>query len=97
MIRAITHKVPLGIAECELTFIERVPIDFQPAVRQHDRYCAMLKKHGVIVEELFENDSYPDSCFVEDTAMRGETRLDEMHYWVTKLYIRHLNARQHHL
>jgi dimethylargininase len=69
MIRALTHKVPPGIAECELTFIDRVPIDYQLAVRQHDLYCAMLKKHGVEVEELSDNQSYPDSCFVEDTAI----------------------------
>ena len=62
-------------------------------MRQHDSYCAVLKKHGVIVEELSENKSYPDACFVEDTAIvvdelaiissmgtasrRGETKLIE--------------------
>jgi dimethylargininase len=69
MIRAITHKVSPRIVECQLTFIDRTPIDFQLAARQHDEYCAALEKHSAIVERLSENDSYPDSCFVEDTAI----------------------------
>lgn len=93
MLRAITHKVSPRIAECEVTFVDRSPIDLQLAVRQHDHYCEVLKKLGVTVSELSENESYPDSCFVEDTAIvvdelavmcsmgvssrRGETRLIE--------------------
>jgi dimethylargininase len=93
MLRAITHAVSPRIADCELTFIDRSPIDFDLAVRQHDNYCRMLEKLGVAVERLSENESYPDSCFVEDTAVvvdelavicsmgvesrRGETRLIE--------------------
>ena len=93
MLRALTHKVSPKIAECEVTFIDRSPIDLHLAVSQHDHYCDVLKKLGVIVKELSENESYPDSCFVEDTAIvvselaiicsmgvssrRGETRLIE--------------------
>ena len=93
MLRALTHKVSPKIAECEVTFIDRSPIDLQLAVRQHDHYCDVLKNLGVLVKELSENESYPDSCFVEDTAIvvdelaiicsmgvssrRGETRLIE--------------------
>jgi dimethylargininase len=62
-------------------------------MRQHDAYCDALNKLGVIVERLTGNESYPDSCFVEDTAIvveelavicslgvssrRGETELIE--------------------
>jgi dimethylargininase len=69
MLRALTHKVPAGIAECELTFIDRAPIDLHVARRQHEDYCAALEKLGVTVERLSENESYPDACFVEDTAV----------------------------
>ena len=69
MLRALTHKVSPKIAECEVTFINRSPIDFHLAVRQHDHYCEVLKNLGVIVKELYENEPYPDSCFVEDTAI----------------------------
>jgi dimethylargininase len=93
MLRALTHKVSPRIAECALTFIDRSPIDFQLAVRQHEDYCAALSRLGVIVTELSGNESYPDACFVEDTAIvvdelavicsmgvasrRGETKLIE--------------------
>lgn len=69
MLRAITHKISPRIAECELTFLERRPIDLQLATRQHDDYCALLERLGVRVEKLYENESYPDSCFVEDTSV----------------------------
>ena len=69
MLRALTHKVSPEIAECEVTFIDRSPIDLRLAVRQHDHYCDVLKKLGAIVKELSGNESYPDSCFVEDTAI----------------------------
>src|SRR5215216_1981155 len=69
MLRAITHKVSPIIDKCELTFIDRSPIDLQLATRQHNDYCAVLEKLGIIVNTLSENESYPDSCFVEDTAI----------------------------
>lgn len=93
MLRALTHEVSPRIVECELTFIDRSPIDLGLAKYQHDNYCAALEELGVAVERLSENESYPDSCFVEDTAIvveelaiicsmgiqsrRGETRLIE--------------------
>ena len=93
MLRALTHKVSPRIAECEVTFVDRLPIDLQLAVSQHDDYCAVLEKLGAHVKKLSENESYPDSCFVEDTAIifdevaiicsmgvssrRGETKLIE--------------------
>jgi dimethylargininase len=93
MLRALTHKVSPRIAECEVTFVDRSPINLPIAIRQHDHYCDVLKQLGVIVKQLSENESYPDSCFVEDTAIvvdelaiicsmgvssrRGETKLIE--------------------
>ena len=69
MLRALTHTVSPGIAQCELTFIDRSSIDVELAVRQHDDYCAVLDGLGVSVENLCVNESYPDACFVEDTAI----------------------------
>ena len=69
MLRALTHKVSPRIAECQLTFVDRSPIDLRTAERQHEHYCDVLRKLGVVVSELSENESYPDSCFVEDTAI----------------------------
>ena len=69
MLRALTHSVSPHIAECQLTFLPRNPIDLELAVRQHGYYCAMLTRLGVTVDRLSANESYPDSCFVEDTAV----------------------------
>ena len=69
MLIALTRAVPPSIAGCEVTFIEREPIDFHLAVEQHEGYCAALRRCGVEVKRLPANTSYPDSCFVEDTAI----------------------------
>lgn len=63
-----TRAVSPKFASCEVTYIERVPINYELAVQQHDRYCEVLRKCGVVVKQLSAL-SYPDSCFVEDTAI----------------------------
>ncbi len=69
MLRALTHKVSPKIAECELTFVQRSKIDYDLAACQHDDYEAALTRLGVAVKSLSENATFPDSCFVEDTAI----------------------------
>jgi dimethylargininase len=69
MLIAITRDVSPAINACELTFIERQPIDFQLAVCQQQQYRAALERCGVLVKTLPADDLYPDSCFVEDTAI----------------------------
>lgn len=43
--------------------------DYNLALKQHDNYIAALKKCGVDVTVLPAIEEYPDSCFVEDTAV----------------------------
>lgn len=43
--------------------------DYEKALKQHDAYIAALKKCGVEVTVLEAMDQFPDSCFVEDTAV----------------------------
>lgn len=43
--------------------------DYELALKQHDDYIEALKSCGVNVEVLDADDEYPDSCFVEDTAV----------------------------
>ena len=69
MVRAVTHAVSPNIGGCELTFMERVPIDYEVAVHQHEEYCRLLARRGVAVTTLYDNLSFADSCFVEDTAI----------------------------
>ena len=69
LVRGITHAVSPNIGRCELTFMERVPIDYDLAVEQHHEYCKMLARRGVAVTTLYDNLSFADCCFVEDTAI----------------------------
>lgn len=43
--------------------------DYELALKQHDAYIAALKACGVAVTELPADEHFPDSCFVEDTAV----------------------------
>ncbi|MEG1561451.1 MAG: arginine deiminase-related protein [Raoultibacter sp.] len=43
--------------------------DYENALKQHDAYIAALKLCGVEVTVLPALEAYPDSCFVEDTAV----------------------------
>lgn len=46
--------------------------DFQELLSQHTAYVAALKKTGVEVTELAASEEFPDSTFVEDTAVLTE-------------------------
>lgn len=46
--------------------------DFSIAVQQHNNYVEVLKQCGLEVEVLEPDEAYPDSCFVEDTAICTE-------------------------
>jgi dimethylargininase len=49
--------------------MEREPIDYELALRQHEKYCDLLRRHDVEVIRLCDSISCPDCCFVEDTAI----------------------------
>jgi len=69
MLVAITRDVSPNIGNCELTFVDRQPIDHRIAAQQLENYRAALEKCGVLVKRLSAESRYPDSCFVEDTAI----------------------------
>jgi dimethylargininase len=66
---AITRGVSAGIAACELTHLEREPIDLERARAQHRAYEEALARAGCRVESLPALDELPDSVFVEDVAV----------------------------
>jgi dimethylargininase len=66
---AVTREVSRSIIHCELTHLERTPIDVQRARAQHAEYEAALKHLGVAVLSLPEEPTLADSVFVEDTAL----------------------------
>ncbi len=66
---AITRRVSPAIARCELTHLERRPIDYERARAQHGAYEAALEELGCRVQALPAEASLPDSVFVEDIAV----------------------------
>jgi dimethylargininase len=69
MMTAITRKVSSSLENCELSFIERKPIEMEKARTQHHAYEALLEKLGAKVISLPEERDLPDSMFVEDPAI----------------------------
>ncbi len=66
---ALTRPVPGSLGACELTHLERVPIDVARARAQHAAYERRLESAGCHVHRLPALDDAPDSVFVEDTAV----------------------------
>jgi dimethylargininase len=65
---AITRQISPRFNECEITHIERTPIDLDIARTQHEEYIRALKSLGCSVIELPSEADLPDSVFVEDAA-----------------------------
>jgi len=65
---AITRRISPRFNECEITHIERAPIDLDIARAQHREYVNALAEAGCQVIELPAEADLPDSVFVEDTA-----------------------------
>jgi dimethylargininase len=69
MLTAITRAVSPAIVDCELSFIERKPIDLATAEEQHHAYEKLLGTLGARVISLAAEPDLPDSLFVEDPAI----------------------------
>jgi len=65
---ALTRKISSRFNECEITHIDRLPIDVEVAKAQHHEYVQALAALGCDVKELPAETDLPDSVFVEDTA-----------------------------
>ena len=66
---AITRDVSTDLDRCELTHLERQPIDVARAQAQHEAYCRALESLGLTVVRLPGDAALPDCCFIEDTAI----------------------------
>ena len=69
MLIALTRKVSSSLANCELNFIPRQPIDIEKARAQHHAYEQLLGELGARVISLPEEPELSDSMFVEDPAI----------------------------
>ncbi len=66
---ALTRPVSASIGRCELTHLDRQPIDVERARAQHRQYEQALAALGCQVERLPEEPDLPDAVFVEDAAI----------------------------
>ena len=64
---AVVRSVPSSYENCVRTNTER--IDVALAKIQHREYCSALQRLGHKLIWVKTDDSLPDSCFVEDTAI----------------------------
>jgi len=71
---ALTRPVSASIGRCELTYLDREPIDLDRARQQHAAYESLLASLGWQIERLPTLDDQPDAVFVEDAAIA----LDEL-------------------
>lgn len=66
---AVTRKISSAMMRCELTHLQRTPIDVALAREQHHAYEQVLRDLGCRIESLPEQPELADSVFVEDTAV----------------------------
>ena len=66
---ALIREVSPLLGQCELTHLRRERIDAARAARQHRDYSQALQALGCTLEWLPPLPEYPDSVFVEDTAV----------------------------
>ncbi len=69
MLIAITRDVSPSLAGCQLSHVERTPIDVDQAVVQHRAYQQVLASLGCDVLVLEAEPTMPDAVFVEDVAV----------------------------
>jgi dimethylargininase len=69
MLLAITRPISQSMENCELTHIERQPLNVNTAREQHRLYEQALASLGCKIERLPEEPFLPDSVFVEDAAL----------------------------
>lgn len=69
MLLALTRAVSPRMADCELTHLQREPIDIALAKAQHAAYEAALLGLGCQLVPAAPLPDFPDSVFVEDTVL----------------------------
>ncbi|MHA1449963.1 MAG: dimethylarginine dimethylaminohydrolase family protein [Candidatus Hodarchaeales archaeon] len=66
---ALVRSIGRNFPRCISTNPQRGKIDSLLAKKQHQEYCDALCELGIEVIKLKPEDEYPDSCFIEDTAV----------------------------
>jgi dimethylargininase len=66
---ALTRDVSPTLGDCELSYVDRAPIDIERARHQHDAYRRALEACRCRVIALPADANFPDAVFVEDVAL----------------------------
>lgn len=66
---ALVREISSGIAACELTHLDRAPIDLELARVQHEAYISCLESLGCEMKRVPGDPELPDCVFIEDTAV----------------------------
>lgn len=66
---ALARELSPSLERCELTHVDREPIDMELAREQHQEYLQALERLGCEVHVLPAEPDLPDSVFVEDAAI----------------------------
>lgn len=67
--RALVRELSDGLELCELSHLDRIPVDADLARAQHAGYVAALEGVGLEVLRLPPLEGHPDAVFVEDCAV----------------------------
>jgi dimethylargininase len=67
--RALVRRPSPLLADCELTHLQRQPIDAARARAEHDAYVALLASLGAEPVWVEDAPEHPDGVFVEDVAV----------------------------
>ncbi|MEZ5470108.1 MAG: arginine deiminase family protein [Lysobacterales bacterium] len=66
---ALVREVSASLADCQLSFVDRAPIDVDLSRRQHRAYKQALVDAGCTLVSMPAEDQMPDAVFVEDTVL----------------------------
>lgn len=66
---AFTRAISPLLPQCELTHLDREPIDVDRAAAEHRSYEAALRALGLEVRRVAPAPAHPDGVFVEDAAV----------------------------
>ncbi len=69
MLLAFTREISPALADCELTHLEREPLDVAGAQAEHEIYESVLASLGAHVRRMPPAPHLPDGVFVEDAAV----------------------------
>ncbi len=72
--RAIIRPPSKSFCDCITSHPQRSTINLDKALEQHKSYTKTLEDIGLEITQLPPQDAFPDSCFVEDTAVIHDGR-----------------------